>query len=276
MQTINETAENMKNIMSVSLGEFSVGKVLSSIIIAVICILIIKLIMKFTNKLIEKSPFDKTLSSFVRSAIKISLYFIAILIVADSLGIPITSLIAVFSVIGLAVSLAVQDSLTNLAGGVSVLASKPFVNGDFVEIGGVSGKVKEIGLIYTKLTTSDNKIIFVPNSEVSSSKIVNFTSEDKRLLIINVTASYEAKIETVKKALGEAIDKTDGIIEREKVFTGVSEYGKSSIEYILKVWVETSDYWNVNFALKENIKHSFDENNIEMTYEHLNVHMMKN
>jgi len=276
MEQVNEIIGNVGSVMSVGLGSFSVGKLFSTIIIAVICIFVIKIIMKFVNKLIEKSPIDNTIRTFIRSAVKIVLYFITILIIADSLGIPITSLIAVFSIVGLAVSLAVQDSLTNLAGGVSILASKPFVNGDFVEIGGVNGTVKEIGLIYTKLTTPDNKIIYVPNSEVSSSKIINYTSEDKRLLIINISASYNSKIEDVKNALKDAVDNTQSIIERENVLIGVSEYGSSSIDYIVKVWVETADYWPVNFALKENIKYSFDKNNIQMTYDHLNVHMINN
>ena len=256
------------------MGIFSVGKLFSAIIVGVICILAIKVIMKIVSGIIEKTPFDNTLNSFIKSSVKIVLYFISVLIVADSIGIPVTSLLAVFSVVGLAVSLAVQGSLTNLAGGVSILAAKPFVNGDFVEIGGVSGTVKEIGLIYTKLTTVDNKLIYVPNSEVSTTKIINYTAEEKRRLSITVTASYDSDIDKVKAALQKAVANTEYIIERDDVLIGVSEYRNSSIAYLVRAWVATENYWNGTFALTENIKHAFDENGIEMTYDHLNLHIM--
>lgn len=276
MDSVNEIIGNIGNVMSMHMGVFSIGKLFSAVVIAAICILLIKIIMRTVSKLMEKTHFDNSLNSFIKSAIKIVLYLITVLIVADSIGIPITSLVAVFSVIGLAISLAVQDSLTNLAGGVSILASKPFTNGDFVEVGGVNGTVREIGLIYTKLTTPDNKLIYIPNSEVSSSKIVNFTSETKRLLNITVTASYDSPIDNVKSALQKAVDNTQHIIERDKITIAVAEYGSSSISYVVKAWVETENYWPGHFALTENIKHAFDENGIEMTYDHINVHMLNN
>ena len=274
MEIFNKLAANFENISSKSMGIFSVGKLFSAIIVGVICILAIKVIMKIVSGIIEKTPFDNTLNSFIKSSVKIVLYFISVLIVADSIGIPVTSLLAVFSVVGLAVSLAVQGSLTNLAGGVSILAAKPFVNGDFVEIGGVSGTVKEIGLIYTKLTTVDNKLIYVPNSEVSTTKIINYTAEEKRRLSITVTASYDSDIDKVKAALQKAVANTEYIIERDDVLIGVSEYRNSSIAYLVRAWVATENYWNGTFALTENIKHAFDENGIEMTYDHLNLHIM--
>lgn len=276
MESVNEIISSAADVMSVNMGVFSVGKLFSAIIITVICILVVKIIMKIIGKFMEKTPFDNTLNSFIKSAIKIVLYFITVLIAADSLGIPITSLVAVFSVVSLAVSLAVQGSLTNLAGGVSILASKPFVNGDFVEIGDVSGTVKEIGLIYTKLATIDNKIIYVPNSDISSTKIINYSAENKRMLNIKVTASYESKVEDVKNALSKAIDMTQYITDRENILIAVCQYGASSIEYVVRAWVNTPDYWSGHYALTENIKKAFDENGIEMTYDHINVHMINN
>lgn len=274
MESVNEIISGLGNVMSKHIGVFSLGNIASAVIIAIVCIIAVKLIMKLVSRLVEKTPFDNTLNSFIKSAIRIVLYFVAVIIIADSLGIPVTSLLAVFSVIGLAVSLAVQGSLTNLAGGVSILASKPFVNGDFVEVGGVSGTVQEIGLIYTRLSTPDNKIIYVPNSEISSSKIVNYTSEDKRMLIINVTASYDSPIDNVKYALQTAINETELISDKKNTVIGVTEYGNSSIGYVVKAWVDTANYWSANFALTENIKHVFDREKIEMTYDHINVHMI--
>ncbi len=253
---------------------FNGGSILTAVIVAVICIVAIKIIMKMFSKIIAKTPLDNTLNSFIKSAFKIVLYIVAVLIVADSLGIPITSLLALFSVVGLAVSLAVQGSLANLAGGVTVLATKPFGNGDFVEIGGQSGTVKEIGLIYTKLNTADNKLIYVPNSEVSSSKIVNYTAENKRRVDIVVDASYSSPINEVKAALEKAVAKTEYVLKDQDIIIVVNEYKSSAISYAVKVWAATDDYWNALGALNENIKYAFDEAGVEMTYDHMNVHIL--
>lgn len=262
------------NLSSIALGNLNINKIISAIIIAVLLILSVKLIMNIVNKLIAKLNIDETLKKFIKKTIKFILYFVSILIVSDSIGIPITSLLALFSVLGLAASLAVQGFLTNIAGGVSILASKPFFAGDYVEIGGVSGSVREIGLIHTKLSTPDNKIIYVPNSEISSSKIINYSSEDKRLVVLNITASYDSKIDDVKSALIGAINDTKEIIDKDKAIIGVLNFNSSNIEYVVKAWVDTSNYWNGYYALNENIKASFDKNNIQMTYDHINVHMM--
>lgn len=270
MEQVNALLGNIK------LGDIDLNKVISAIIITVISIIVIKMVMRIIKKLTSKLTIDDTLKRFILKTVKFILYFIAVLIIADSLGIPITSLLALFSVLGLAASLAVQGFLTNIAGGVSILASKPFSAGDYVEIGGVSGSVREIGLIHTKLATVDNKIIYVPNSEISSSKVINYSAEDKRLIVLKITASYDCKIDDTKTSIKNAIRDTKEIIDIEKAVIGVSEFKNSSIEYTIKAWVKTENYWNGYYALNENIKASFDKENIQMTYDHINVHMMDN
>ena len=274
MENFGKVSEKLQSMMSQNPGVFSADKLLSAVIVAVVCFFAIKIILKLVGRLVEKTPFDNTLNSFIKSAVKIILCFVAVLLVADSMGIPVTSLLALFSVVGLALSLAVQGFLSNLAGGISILAAKPFTNGDFVEIGGVGGTVKEIGLIYTKLNTIDNKLIHVPNSEVSGEKIINYTAEGERMLDIKITAAYDAKPEEVKASLKKAAEKTGYVIEGKPVFAGVWQYGSSSIEYAVRAWVRTEDYWGAYFALMENIGYAFSEDGIEMTYDHLNVHMV--
>lgn len=248
--------------------------ILLAIVLAVVCIIIARQLLKLVGKMLEHSKIDKSLHAFIKSVAKVFLYFLVVLIVADSLGIDVTSLIAVLSVVGLAVSLAVQGSLSNVAGGLVILTTKPFEVGDFIECGANSGVVKEIGLMSTKIMTGDNKKIIIPNSDISGARIVNYSSEGKRRVDLVFAASYDAPIETVKEALAEAIKNTANILESEDAFIRLSAYKDSSIEYTVRVWCDNKDYWQVYFDLLEEGKKSFDRHSVEMSYPHMNVHML--
>jgi len=275
MQDVSTIIGGVSDTLSMGVGNFTLSAILRAVIIFLVCIIAVKVLMRVFNKLILKMNVDKSLHAFIRTTVKILLYFVAVIIVADSLGIPITSLIAVLSVAGLALSLAIQGVLSNIAGGIMVLSSKPFGVGDYIEAGGVGGTVKEIGLAYTKLATADNKLIYVPNSDISASQIVNYSANDARRIEIKIGASYDDSIEDVKKALNEVIANNDVLEEPAKPFVNVSAYQDSYIEYVVRVWVENAKYWDVHFKMLEDIKASFDKNKITMTYNHLNVHMMK-
>lgn len=275
MQDVSTIIGGVSDTLSMGVGNFTLSAILRAVIIFLVCIIAVKVLMRVFNKLILKMNVDKSLHAFIRTTVKILLYFVAVIIVADSLGIPITSLIAVLSVAGLALSLAIQGVLSNIAGGIMVLSSKPFGVGDYIEAGGVGGTVKEIGLAYTKLATADNKLIYIPNSDISASQIVNYSANDARRIEIKIGASYDDSIEDVKKALNEVIANNDVLEEPAKPFVNVSSYEDSYIEYVVRVWVENAKYWDVHFKMLEDIKASFDKNNITMTYNHLNVHMMK-
>ncbi|MCI1931641.1 MAG: mechanosensitive ion channel family protein [Clostridia bacterium] len=265
----------MTDILSKHIGNFTLGNVFSAAISLVICLIAVKVIMIIVNRAVNKLPIEKTLHKFTVSVVKAILYFISFLIVAESLGIDVTSLIAVFSLAGLAVSLSVQNSLSNLASGIMMLITKPFSVGDYIEAGGISGTVSEINFIYTKMLTPDNKIIFVPNSDVASSKITNYSAEPLRRVDINITASYDAPIEKVKAALLSAVKDCYVFCEDPAPFINVMSYQSSSIEYVIRAWCRNADYWTGYFRLLENVKKEFDLNGIEMTYDHLNVHMIK-
>lgn len=275
MQDVSTIIGGVSDTLSMGVGNFTLSAILRAVIIFLVCIIAVKVLMRVFNKLILKMNVDKSLHAFIRTTVKILLYFVAVIIVADSLGIPITSLIAVLSVAGLALSLAIQGVLSNIAGGIMVLSSKPFGVGDYIEAGGVGGTVKEIGLAYTKLATADNKLIYIPNSDISASQIVNYSANDARRIEIKIGASYDDSIEDVKKALNEVIANNDVLQEPAKPFVNVSAYQDSYIEYVVRVWVENAKYWDVHFKMLEDIKASFDKNKITMTYNHLNVHMMK-
>ena len=171
------------------------------------------------------------------------------------------------------VSLAIQGTLSNLAGGIQVLVSKPFKAGDYIETESISGTVSEIGLVYTKIKTYDNKIIMIPNGQVASAKITNYTAEERRRVDLKFNTSYDAPVELVKETIQSVIRSHPKALREPAPFARVSAYKDSSIEYAVRVWCATDDYWELYSDLMEQVKAAFDKNGIEMTYNHLNVHM---
>jgi small conductance mechanosensitive channel len=199
-----------------------------------------------------------------------------VLTAAPAFGINVTSLIALLSVAGLAVSLALQNTLSNLAGDIMVLLSKPFEVGDFIESEGVTGTVTGVDLAYTTVVTVDNKEVFVPNSHISAAKITNFNRLGKRRVDLNFTASYDAPTATVKKAIQEVVDAQSSMILTDPApVVLLSAYLNSSIQYTVRVWVDAADYWTVYGNINEGVRESFARHNVEMTYEHVNVHLVK-
>lgn len=267
--------DSIKETLGVSLADFTLNKLLSAVLVLVICLVVVKILMTIVKRLLEKSKLERSLHTFVRTSIKVVLLFITVVIVATTLGINVTSLIALLSVFGLAVSLAVQNSMSNVAGGIQVLSSKPFVVGDYVEAGGVSGTVADVGIFYTKIRTGDNKMIQVPNNQIANEQIINYTAEEQRRVDMKFTASYDAPVESVKKVIEEVVGSHALVQITPAPFIRVSNYGDSAIEYTVRAWCATEDYWTVYFDLMEQIKVAFDKADIEMTYPHINVHMME-
>ena len=265
---------DLSAILNFNLAGITVNMVLRAVILLVACLIVVKILMRIVTRFLENSKLERSLHTFIRTGVKVVLLFLTVLIVAKALGIDVTSLIALLSVFGLAVSLAVQNSMSNVAGGIQVLSSQPFVVGDYVEAGGVSGTVADVGIFYTKIRTGDNKMIQVPNSQIANEKIVNYTSEEKRRVDLKFTASYDAPVESVKKVLEEVVSSHPLVWDTPAHFVRVSNYGDSAIEYSVRGWCATGDYWTVYFDVMEQVKVAFDKAGIEMTYPHINVHMM--
>ena len=253
-------------------GAISAANVVPAIITFVISYFVLKIVVKVVGNLLDRTPMEKTIVRFIRSSLHIVMWVLISVITASALGIDTTSMVALISVASLAVSLAVQGALSNLAGGVTLLSTHPFRVGDFVEVGGVSGTVREIGMTYTTLTTADQKEIFVPNSEVSSSKIINYTMVGTRRVDLTFPASSDAAVEPVLAALRTAAALPQ-VLEDPPLFVAVNNYGDSAIEYVLRAWTSSEDYWDVYYRIIENVKVCFDEAGITMTYPHLNVHL---
>ena len=272
---MNSLTDAIDSLSTVTIGTITLMSVLSAVLVFLICLVAITVIMRIVDQIQKKSKFEKTVNSFIRSSIKVALWIIAIVIVADKLGIPTTSLVTLIGVAGLALSLSVQGILSNLFSGLTMLTTKPFSAGDYVELDGVSGVVKEVDLFYTTMTTLDNKVIYVPNSEVAGAKIINYTRQINRRVDLTFTVSYDDPTEAVKAALMEAMENDERILnEPAPPFAGLLSYKESSIEYVIRAWTKQENYWDLYFALNERVREMFDKHDIELTYNHLNVHLV--
>lgn len=247
-------------------------KLLPVILIIIVGLLAVKLLLKLFDRALNRSRLDRTLFSFLRAIMRILLYSIVALIAAGSLGIDVTSLVAVLSVVSLAVSLAVQNALSNVVGSITMLATHPFRVGDFVEIGADAGTVEEISMSYTCIMTPDGKRIYIPNNDAASARISNYTVEGKRRIDLTFSASYDAGLDRVKAAICEAAQHPK-LIEGTQPEVHVDQYGSSSVDYLLFLWVRPEDYWEVRFAVNEAVKRRFDEEHITIPYPQLDVHM---
>ncbi|MCI8478611.1 MAG: mechanosensitive ion channel family protein [Oscillospiraceae bacterium] len=239
------------------------------------CIVVMRVLLALLNRVIVRLKVERSLHTLIRSGSKILLWFITVLILAESLGFPISSLLGILGIIGLAISMAIQGTLSNLAGGIMILGSKPFVVGDYIEAGGVEGTVHDIGMVYTRIQTVDNKLIFVPNGEISGEKIVNYTSQTTRRVDLKFQLSYNSGVDAVKTCIRGVIDTHPQIQGDPAPFVRVSAYLDNSIEYTVRVWCATADYWTVYADLLEQVKAALDREKLEMTYPHMIVHMEK-
>ena len=254
------------------MGGFALGRFLPAIVLTLLGLVIMKIVLRIINTMLKKSHLEKAAHSLIRSAVKTVLGILLGLIVASSLGVDVTGIVALASVLTLAVSLSVQDLLTNVFGGFTLLYTHPFATGDFVEIAGQSGSIKEIGLTYTKLITGDNKLISIPNSAVVAAEIVNYTVGGTRRAEIKVSASYNAPVDAVLEALLEAAN-LETVEKDPAPFVALDTYGDYAIGYVLRFWNKNENYWSNYFAINKRIKEVFDARGIEMTYPHLNVHL---
>ena len=261
----------LENILSLFDDAFW-GKVLAAVVILVLGILIIRIVMTILKRTLEKTNLEKAAHTLILSLARVVLYVLLGLMAASALGSDVTGIVALASVLTLSVSLALQNMLANVIGGFTILYTHPFRSGDFVEIAGQSGTVKEINMSYTMLTTGDNKQVSIPNSAVVAAQIVNYSAEGTRRMDITVSASYQMPTQKVIDALVLA-GTVDNALLDPAPFAAVSNYGESAIQYVLRVWAKTEDYWGVYYQVNQRVKDIFDEQGIAMTYPHLNVHL---
>lgn len=266
---------NFSELANVKLGGISLGSLFSAAVALVICLVIIKILTRLMRRLLGRSKLDAQVQKYILKGLRLVAFFITAIIVVDSSGIPTTSLVALLSVGSLGVTLAAEDILGNMAGGLVILSSRPFVLGDLIEASGTTGTVEEITLNHTKLVTPDGLMVMLPNKSLSASQLTNYTTLGRRRVVRKVTASYDAPTETVKAACRRALELTDKVLADPAPSVSLLSYGESSIEYGVYCWATPGDYWDVYLGLGEHLRQGFEEFGVEMTYDHLNVHIVE-
>lgn len=249
--------------------------ILSALLILIIGLFIIKIIVKLTKKVMEKSKVDITLQKFLGNLLSWALKILLIVTVITQLGVETTSFAAIIGAAGLAVGLALQGSLANFAGGVLIMIFKPFKIGDLVEAQGEIGVVKEIEIFTTKLTGLSNKEIIIPNASLSNGNIVNYSTEGTRRVDLVVGVSYDADIKQTKEVLMEVLTSNDKVLKDPAPAVTVSELADSSVNFAVRPWSKTEHYWDVYFETLENSKEALDKAGIEIPYPH-QVEIRKN
>ena len=272
---VGDASSVLEGWMQAGWGKLTVGRALSALALLLVCLAAARLLLGVAGKLLGRSGgMDERMKRYILKGLKGLLYLLTALIVAGSLDIDVTSLIAVISVFGLAVSLAVQDVLGNVAGGMVLLFSKPFTLGDYVSTADGEGEVAEITLTHTKLDTPAGQRVMLPNSKLTAGQIVNYTVRGVRRADHAIAASYDDGPEAVRRACLKALERTPGILPDPAPQVVLTAYGESAIEYRVRFWAKTEDYWDAHFRSLEEIHRAFAEDGVTMTYNHLNVHIV--
>ena len=275
LPTSSATPEETVEVFEQVARGMTLTKALYGVLLFLACMAVMKVVLSFIDRTMTRLKVEPTVHKFTHSCLKVLMWVVTGLIVAAYLNFPVNSLVTVLGVIGVALSLSLQGSLSNLAGGITVMATRPFAVGDYVEAGGVSGTVNEIGLVYTKLKTIDNKIIFIPNGEISGEKIVNYNKQEQRRVDLTFTVSYDDDPERVKEIMRQVIGAHPKALFTPEPFVRTTSLGESSVGYTLRVWCATEDYWDLYYDLLEQVRAAFDREGVELTYNHLKVHIMK-
>ena len=267
-QQINDVISKLIN-GSIDLG----GRILAALIIFFIGKYFINWANKLFAKMLQNRNVDASIQSFLRSIVNITLLVMLFLAVIGKLGIELTSFAALLASVGVAVGMALSGNLSNFAGGVIILVFRPYKVGDYIEAStGASGKVTDIQIFHTVLTTSDNKVVFVPNGSMSNAVVTNYNRKETRRLQFTFGVEYGTDFEFAKSVLLEIINKDSRILKDPAPFIAVSELADSSVNIIVRVWVNSDDYWNVNFDMNKNVYATFNEKGISFPFPQLTIH----
>jgi small conductance mechanosensitive channel len=249
-------------------------KVIAAVAILVIGRIVAKIVRKILGKILSKSKVDDTLISFLTSVVFVAIMAFVVIAALGQLGVQTTSFVAVIGAAGLAVGLALQGSLANFAAGVLMIIFKPFKVGDYIEAGGTAGTVAAIGIFTSDLKTPDNKKVIVPNAKVTGDNIINYTANDQRRVDIVAGVSYSDDLDKVRRVLEDILSQDERVLTDPAPTIGILELADSSVNFAVRPWVATADYWNVYFSLQEQIKRRFDAEGISIPFPQRDVHMI--
>jgi small conductance mechanosensitive channel len=252
------------------------SKIMIAIILLFIGFKIANYITKLIKKVLDKATYDETVINFLVPAIRVSLKILVIISIVGYVGPETTSFVAVIGGASFAIGLAFQGSLSNFAGGILLLILKPFKIGDYISVSGIDGTVKSISIFYTYLSTPDNKSEIIPNSTITNSSLTNYSANDTRRLDLKIGVEYNTDIKLVKDAVKIIVEKNDKILKEPAYIVGLSEFGDNSLNFNIKVWVKSEDYWDLFYKVNEDVKDTFNEMNIGFPYPHMDVNIYKN
>ncbi len=252
----------------------AIPPILTAAVVFLIGWFLIKLVMRMLDKGLKRSKLDVTLHAFVKSLVRISLIVLLGISCATMTGlVDPASVVTALGAVGLALSLAVKDSLTNLAGGLILLAAKPFVVGDYIEADGIGGTVAKIDLVHTMLRTVDNKEIFIPNGQMSNAKVVNYSAEPLRRVDLEFTIDYSDDFEHAKSVIGEVLQQHPLALKDPAPTVRLLRHDASALVIVCRAWVDGAKYWDLYFDLMEQVKTRFDEEGISIPFNQLDVHV---
>ena len=266
----NQIVEFMKT-QGIDLGI----NIIIAIVIFYVGKFVVGLVVRGMRKVMHRQEVDKTLETFVSNLLRMVLMVVVIIAAIGQVGIQTTSFIAIFGAAGLAVGLALQGSLSNFAAGVLIVLFRPYKVGDFVEAAGIAGVVEQVQILTTVLRTGDNKQIIVPNGQIMDSIITNYSAKDTRRIDMVVGVSYDDDLDKVRATIDELIAADERILSDPAPTVAVSELADSSVNFVVRPWVNTADYWGVMFDLTEAIKKRFDKEGISFPFPQQDVHLYK-
>lgn len=249
--------------------------IISAILILFIGNIVVKMIAGSVAKLLKKKEMDKAVVDFIHGLVRYTLFIVVLIAALGRIGVQTASVVAIIGAAGLAVGLALQGSLSNFAAGVLIVAFRPFKSGDYVEVAGTAGSVDSIQIFQTILKTPDNKMVVLPNSAIIGGAITNYSRHDTRRVDLVIGVSYKADLNKTKQVLRDIVERDTRVLKEPGVTVEVSQLADSSINFVVRPWVKSSDYWPVYWELLHKIKEGLDENGIEIPFPQMDVHLNK-
>ena len=265
---------DVSTVVNRALGHFTMEDLISAVIMLAVCLLAVKLLLKILDRLLGRTKLEDRVRRYVLLGLKAVLYTLTVVFTAGAMGIDMSSLVALLSVCSLGVTLAAEDVLGNMAGGLVIFSSHPFALGDFIEADGAMGTVELITLNHTRILTPDGYTALLPNKELASAKVINYTTLGRRRITWKMSASYDAPTQSVKDACWEALRETPNILEDPEPTVFLTKLADSGIEYTIYIWTKTDDWWATQFILSENLRKSFDRHNVQIPYNKLDVQII--
>lgn len=248
---------------------------IAAIIILIVGRIAVGFVVRAIRLGMRKNGIDKTLETFICNLVKWALMIVVIIAAISQLGIHTTSFVAIFGAAGLAVGLALQGSLSNFAAGVLIVLFRPYKAGDWIEAAGIAGSVEQVQILTTVLRTGDNKRVIVPNSQIMNSVITNYSANDTRRIDLVIGVGYDDDLDKTRRVLEEIVAADERVLKEPAPQIAVSELGASSVDFVVRPWVSTPDYWGTRFDLTETIKKRFDQEGISIPYPQQDVHLHK-